>query len=62
MYWVIPLTNFLSKFVTCHPSLNRHPLRIYPTPIVPDGLPEEDASIAAHNANLKNRLITFLLS
>ena len=59
MYWVIPLTNFLSKFVTWHPTLNRHPLRIYPTPIVPDGLSEEDAFIAANNANLKNRLITF---
>jgi hypothetical protein len=59
MYWVIPLTNFLSNFVMSHPSLNRHPLRIYSTPIVPDGLPEEDAFIAAHNANLKNRLITF---
>jgi len=59
IYWVIPLTNFLSKFVTWHPTLDRHPLRIYPTPIVPDGLSEEDAFIAAHNANLKNRLITF---
>src|SRR5215213_124177 len=59
MYWVIPLTNFLSRFVTQHPTLDRHPLRIYPTPIVPDGLPEVDAFIAAQNANLKNRLITF---
>lgn len=58
-YWVMPLSNFLSRFVTRHPLLDRHPLRIYPTPVVPDGLPEEDAFIATHNANLKNRLITF---
>lgn len=31
MYWVIPLTNFLSKFVMSHPTLDRHPLRLYPT-------------------------------
>jgi len=59
MYWVIPLSNFLSRFLTRHPSLDRHPLRIYPTPIIPDGLTEEDAFIATHNANLKNHLITF---
>lgn len=59
VYWVIPLTNFLSKFVGSHPLLDRHPLRIYSTPVVPDGLPKTDAFIATHNANLKNRLITF---
>ena len=58
-YWVIPLSNFLSRFVSNHPSLDRHPLRFYPTPIVPEGLEEMDALIATHNANLRNRLITF---
>ncbi len=59
-YWVMPLSNFLSRLVTRHPLLDRHPLRIYPTPVVPDGLSEEDdAFIADHNANLKNRLIIF---
>lgn len=58
-YWVLPLSNFLSRFISRHPTLDRHPLRIYPTPIVPDGLAEEDAFIATHNANLKNRLIRF---
>src|SRR5947209_6029531 len=58
-YWVMPLTNFLSRFTSRHPVLDRHPLRIYPTPVVPDGLEGEDAFIANHNANLKNRLITF---
>jgi hypothetical protein len=58
-YWVMPLSNFLSRFISQHPTLDRHPLRIYPTPVVPDGLEGEDAFIATHNANLKNRLITF---
>lgn len=59
MYWVIPLSNFLSRFVVSHPTLDRHPLRLYPTPIVPDGLAEMDAFIATRNANRKNHLITF---
>jgi hypothetical protein len=58
-YWVIPLSNFLSRFVSRHPAFDRHPLRFYPTPVVPEGLEEMDAFIATHNANLKNRLITF---
>jgi hypothetical protein len=49
---VMPLTNFLSRLTSRHPALDRHPLRIYPTPIVPDGLEGEDAFIANHNANL----------
>lgn len=58
-YWVMPLSNFLSSFISRHPVLDRHTLRIYPTPVVPDGLEGDDAFIAAYNANLKNRLITF---
>jgi hypothetical protein len=58
-YWVMPLSNFLSRFVANHPTLDRHPLRFYPTPVLPEGLEETDAFIATHNANLKNRLITF---
>jgi hypothetical protein len=58
-YWVMPLTNFLSGLTLRHPILDRHPLRIYPTPVVPDGLEGEDAFIADYNANLKNRLIIF---
>lgn len=58
-YWVMPLTNFLSRFVARYQILDRHPLRIYLTPVVPDGLAEEDAFIAGHNSNLKNRLIAF---
>jgi hypothetical protein len=59
VYWVIPLSNFLSRFVWNHPTLDRHPLRLFPTPIVPDGLTEMDAFIATQNANRKNHLITF---
>ena len=58
-YWVLPLTNFISRFVARHPVLDRHPLRIYPTPTVPGSLPEDEAFVAAYNANLKNRLIIF---
>jgi hypothetical protein len=58
-YWVLPLSNFLSKFVMSHPTLDRHPLRFYPTAIIPEGLSETDSLIAAYNANRKNHLITF---
>lgn len=58
-YWVLPLTNFVSRFSSKHPNLNRHILRIYPTPIVPTGLSEKEHIIATWNANTKNRLIVF---
>ncbi len=58
-YWVIPLSNFISDFVSNHPILNNHPLRIFPTPSVPEDFPEEDKINATLIANQKNRLITF---
>ena len=58
-YWVIPLSNFVSKFVIRHPELDRHPLRIYPTPIIPNDLSESDLRRATLKANAKNRLIIF---
>lgn len=58
-YWVIPLSNFVSEFALSHPDLDRHPLRIYPTPLVPDGLSEQDSMRAILRANQKNRLIVF---
>lgn len=58
-YWVMPLSNFLSRFVIHYPPFDNHPLRIFPTPAVPAGLSEEDSLVAHHNANLKNRLIAF---
>lgn len=72
-YWVLPLTNFLSECPRWHPELDRHPLRIFPTPEVPDevatvlnGTNEEQrrrdewramGSLLA--ANGKNKLIVF---
>lgn len=58
-YWGIPLCNFLSEFMQQHQDLDRHPLRIFPTPTVPSGLSESDAMIAENIANQKNRLIVF---
>ena len=63
-YWVLPLLNFLSEFTyppfTLHyPDLDHHPLRIYPTPIIPDGLTEEETKVAFVHANSKNHLIVF---
>lgn len=58
-YWVMPLTNFLSKFVTQYPPLGRHPLRLIPSPEIPEGLTGEESFVARHNANVKNRLIVF---
>lgn len=34
-YWVLPLTNFVSEFRKSVAQLDRHPLRIYPTPQLP---------------------------
>ncbi len=73
-YWVIPLTNFVSDFARYAPDeLDRHPLRVFPTPEVPDEIThiphgpdyERDsvrAMAALSAANSKNRLITFELN
>lgn len=58
-YWVLPLANFLSQLRVSDRSLDLHPLRIYPTPIIPSDLPEKDAVHATLLANSKNHLIVF---
>lgn len=69
-YWVLPLTNFVSEFRPGSTDLDRHPLRIYPTPEVPDEIThvmyganyERDqrrAMSALLAANSENRLIAF---
>jgi len=58
-YWVLPLSNLVTDFRFRHLDLDRHPLRIFPTPRVPDGLSTEDALLAQAVANQKNRLILF---
>ena len=56
-YWVLPLTNFVSRFAQHRTELDRHPLRIYPTPIIPDDLKQN--WLAEPVANEKNLLIVF---
>jgi hypothetical protein len=58
-YWVFPLANFISNFRQRHLELDQHALRIYPTPVVPHGLPEKEAFRAVHKANSKNYLVVF---
>jgi hypothetical protein len=66
-YWVLPLSNFLSTFMRRHSDLDRHPLRIYPTPTLPDNLPKiesidavpQETVDAILDANRKNHLIYF---
>lgn len=59
MYWALPLLNFVSRFRQRSPTTDRHPLRVYPTPVVPDGLPEEEREAGADAANEHNWLIMF---
>lgn len=58
-YWVVPLLNFVSAFPQSSSSLDRHPLRLYPTPIVPENLPENERAVALEAADEKNELILF---
>jgi hypothetical protein len=58
-FWVLPISNFISEFAQTDPDLDRHPLRIYPTPELPGDLTEEERSLAALVINSKNRLIIF---
>jgi hypothetical protein len=58
-YWALPLLNFVSRFPQRGPTTDRHPLRVYPTPVVPDDLPEEEREAAVDAANEHNRLILF---
>jgi hypothetical protein len=55
-YWVLPLANFLAEFRQQRPELDRHPLRVFPTPEVP---PEMRVISARLAANSKNNLIMF---
>jgi hypothetical protein len=56
-YWVLPLTNFVHKFRPVSAEFGQHPLRIFPTPVVPDeityiplGPGEEEAKMRAYMA------------
>lgn len=69
-YWVLPLANFLTECWQAHPDLDRHPLRVFPTPELPeevtDVLSNEDHGSSSEMArrcwmaaHRKNRLIAF---
>src|SRR5215217_607338 len=69
-YWVMPLSNFLSECGQRQPELDRHPLRVFPTPEVPPEIThvphgpdqqrrETRAMSALTAANSKNSLIVF---
>jgi hypothetical protein len=58
-YWAMPLLNFVSAFPQSSPATDRHPLRVYPTPVVPEYLPVGEREAALEAANEKNGLILF---
>ena len=58
-YWVLPLSNFISSFMSDHPKLDRHLLRMFSIPSIPDDLDENQKLIARCRAKEKNRLIVF---
>lgn len=72
-YWVLPLANFLSECRQAHADLNLHPLRVFPTPALPEEVTtmlldqdkekhEKDkkrAALSFYYANSKNKLIVF---
>jgi hypothetical protein len=64
-YWVLPLCNFVLNhwpWPQQFPEFADHPLRIFPTPPVPAELSGEDLQNATLCANLRNRLVTFLVN
>ncbi|WP_156787724.1 hypothetical protein [Rubrobacter xylanophilus] len=58
-YWAVPLLNFISTFPQNSPATDRHPLRVYPTPVVPDDLPPKERRAALEAANERNGMILF---
>jgi hypothetical protein len=58
-YWVLPLENFITKFAERSQATDRHPLRIFPTPELPQGLEGRELFSAEISRNEKNNLILF---
>ena len=58
-YWVMPLMNFSSEFCHAPNAANRHPLRIFPTPAIPQGLTGTEPLEASIYANSRNGVIVF---
>lgn len=58
-YWVLPLTNFISRYRPAPSSNSSHPLRLRKTTAPPEDGSEQDLLIARFHADQQNRLITF---
>jgi hypothetical protein len=58
-YWVAPLVNYVSHVKFRSDETDAHPLRLFPTPVVPADLPEQQQIRALLIANSKNHLIPF---
>lgn len=56
-YFVVPLMNFVGELANS--LLVGHPLRIYPTPVVPQSVPEKHKFSANLVANRKNEVLAF---
>lgn len=59
VFWVLPLTNFLSAFSTPEPDLFHHPLRILSIPKFRDDLPPESQPDVVNAMLMDINLITF---
>jgi hypothetical protein len=57
--WNASLTNFLMDLRHCPGVADRHPLRIYQTPIIPENFPGDKLAMARFIANSKNRIVAF---
>jgi hypothetical protein len=58
-YRAVTLLNYVSAFPQSSPATDRHPLRLYPTPVVPEDLPADERGAALDAANERNGLILF---
>jgi hypothetical protein len=58
-YWVLPLLNLLLDPKQHVPELDRHPLRIYPTPVIPAEADQDRAFFRRAYANQRNQLVIF---
>jgi hypothetical protein len=58
-YWVLPLSNFISSFMSSHRDLNCHVLRLFTIPNIPEELTDEQKLMVSVRIKEKNRLIIF---
>lgn len=58
-YWVMPLVNYVPELAIDLHHTQSHPLRICPTPAIPEGLSPEELHRAVWTAHSRNALIVF---